>query len=219
MNEVAGVLVLALVGGVLALDGTSVGQFMLSRPLVACTLAGWIAGSGADGAVIGVVLEALHLAVLPVGAVRYPEAAPASVAAAGVYVASGGGEATLLVAVLFALGWEWAGSASVGWLRHVNVAAAAPEGLDSLDDVERRHLRAIALDFARGVALTGAGLLVLSAIMHLVPLDGFPTGWARLAVGLSAAAALSSALRLFGRRRMAWFVAGVAGGLLLLFLR
>ncbi|HEX8430978.1 MAG TPA: hypothetical protein VF625_06810, partial [Longimicrobium sp.] len=35
----------------------------------------------------------------------------------------------------------------------------------------------------------------------------------------SAAAALSSALRLFGRRRMAWFVAGVAGGLLLLALR
>ena len=34
----AEVLVLALLGGVLALDGTSVGQFMLSRPLVACIL-------------------------------------------------------------------------------------------------------------------------------------------------------------------------------------
>ena len=66
----AEVLVLALLGGVLALDGTSLGQFMVSRPLVACVLAGLVAGDPAAGAMAGLVLEALHIAVLPVGAAR-----------------------------------------------------------------------------------------------------------------------------------------------------
>ncbi|HZG42780.1 MAG TPA: PTS sugar transporter subunit IIC, partial [Longimicrobium sp.] len=69
-------LLLGVLGGVLALDATSFGQFMLSRPLIAAVLAGIATGSAQAGIVIGVLLEALQLAVLPVGAARYPEAAP-----------------------------------------------------------------------------------------------------------------------------------------------
>src|SRR3954471_14228937 len=100
----------ALLGGLLALDGTSVGQVMVSRPLVAASLGGLVVGHPAAGMAIGVVLEALHLAVLPVGASRYPEGGPAAAVAGAAYAAyapAGGGSAALLAAVLFALAMEW----------------------------------------------------------------------------------------------------------------
>ncbi|HET7464464.1 MAG TPA: PTS sugar transporter subunit IIC, partial [Longimicrobium sp.] len=61
-----------LIGGLVALDGTSVGQFMVSRPFIAAALGGLAVGRPAEGVAAGVVLEARHLAVLPVGAARYP---------------------------------------------------------------------------------------------------------------------------------------------------
>jgi PTS system mannose-specific IIC component len=215
----AEVLVLALLGGVLALDGTSVGQFMVSRPLVACILAGLVMGDPSAGAMAGLVLEALHIAVLPVGAARYPEAAPASVAAAAVY-AGGGGEALLLGVVLFALGWEWVGSWSVTRLRELNVRTAAFDGSPvAPETVERRHLAAIAADFARGVVVTALGVVLLDRLVRLVPLERVPEGWAPLALGLAASAAVASSARLFGRKRLAWFAAGAVAGAVFLVAR
>ena len=213
-------LVLALLGGVLALDGTSVGQFMVSRPIVACVLAGWIAGDPAAGAMLGMVLEAMHVAVLPVGAARYPEAAPASVAAAGVYVSGGGGEGLLLAVVLFALAWEWAGSWTVTRLREFNVRIAVPDGTPLEPAVVgRRHLGSIAVDFARGAAVTAVGLALLSFLAGALPLAGFPHGWGRLAAAIAAAAAVGSSMRLFGRQRLAWFAAGALAGAVFLVAR
>lgn len=215
----AEVLVLALLGGVLALDGTSVGQFMLSRPLVACTLAGLVAGDAAVGAMVGMVLEALHIAVLPVGAARYPEAAPASVAAAGVY-AAGGGEALLLAVVLFALGWEWVGSWSVTRLREGNVRLSAFDGSPVAPEVvARRHLAAIAADLGRGAVVTALGIVILAWLVRVVPLERVPEGWAVPALGLAAAAAVASSARMFGRKRLAWFAAGAAAGAVFLVAR
>ncbi|HEX8454930.1 MAG TPA: PTS sugar transporter subunit IIC [Longimicrobium sp.] len=213
-------LVLALLGGVLALDGTSVGQFMVSRPIVACVLAGWIAGDAAAGAMLGMVLEALHVAVLPVGAARYPESAPAAVAAAAVYVAGGGGEGLLLAVILFALAWEWAGSWTVSRLRELNVRVAVPDGTPlEPSAVARRQMAAIAVDFARGVAVTAVGLVLLTYLAGVLPLAGFPRDWGRLAGGIAAAAAVASSIRLFGTQRLAWFAAGAGAGAVFLVAR
>jgi mannose/fructose/N-acetylgalactosamine-specific phosphotransferase system component IIC len=211
---------LSVFGGLAALDATTVGQVMISRPLVACTLAGWIAGSPAGGAMFGVVLEALHIAVLPVGAARYPESAPASTAAAAAFVLGKAGGAELLVATLFALAWEQVGAWTVHRLRVFNVRFAVAEGAGEVDPatVERRHLAAIALDFARGALLTLAAILLLRAVLDRAP-AAFPHAWAQVAVGLAGTAGLASALRLFGRSRMALFAAGAAAGLLVLLVR
>ncbi len=50
-------LYIGLLGGLLALDTTSVGQFMFSRPLVAGAITGWVLGDLSLGLTIGVVLE------------------------------------------------------------------------------------------------------------------------------------------------------------------
>jgi hypothetical protein len=215
----ATLLLLSLLGGLLALDATSVGQIMVSRPLVAAGLAGAVAGNLEGGIVVGVLLEALHLAVLPVGAARYPEAGPAAVAAAGAFAGATESNVALLATVLFMFGWGWLGGRSVEWLRRVNGTLAVPAGGLGPGAVERLHLRSIALDFARGALVTLGGLLVLGTLLETLGWIPFREPWTQPALALSAAAALASSLRLFGRRRLPLFLAGAAAGALVLWLR
>ncbi|SOD02772.1 PTS system sorbose-specific iic component [bacterium JGI 053] len=213
----------AVLGGLLALDATSVGQLMVSRPFVAAALGGALVGHPAQGMAAGVVLEALHLAVLPVGASRYPEGGPAGVAAGAVYAAqapSAAASATLLVAVLCALALEWIGGRTVAAMRQVNVrfAGAPPEGLTP-GGVARRHGAPIALDFLRGAVLALLGVFGLGALLSVVDLAGFPEVAVGTVVRLAAAAGIASALRLFGRANYPLFLAGGAAGALVAWLR
>jgi PTS system mannose-specific IIC component len=217
----AGALVLlALFGGVVAVDGTSLGQFMLSRPVVAATLAGWIAGSAEHGALLGLMLEAFQLTVLPVGAARYPEGGPAAVAAAGAYAGTSHSYSALLVVLIFTLLLERLGGASVERLRQVNVRLCPPPGRASIRSgrLERRHLIALGVDFARGMALAGAGALLFGWVLQ----EGFfllPHGTvARLALGAVLAGSLGAVFRLFGRDRVPLLAAGAAVGVLVLVL-
>ena len=213
----------ALLGGLLALDGTSVGQVMVSRPLVAASLGGWLVGRPAQGLAIGIVLEALHLAVLPVGAARYPESGPAAMVAGAAYAAQPpvyGGSAALLAAVLFALAMEWVGGRTVVLLRQFNVRfSGAPEEGLTPGALARRHGTPVALDFLRGAALTLAGVLALGAILGITDVRGFPDVAADTVVRLAAAAGIASALRLFGRAHYPLFVAGALAGALVAWLR
>lgn len=216
----ATLLLLSLLGGLLALDATSAGQFMVSRPLIAAALAGAVAGDVQGGIVVGVLMEALHLAVLPVGAARYPEAGPAAVAAAGAYAGAGESNVALLASVLFMLGWGWVGGRTVEALRRWNARIAVPApGPVEPAAVPRLHLRALLLDFLRGAAVTLAGLLLLGTLLETLGWIPFREPWTRPVLALSAAAALASSLRLFGRRRLPLFVAGAAAGALLLWVR
>jgi hypothetical protein len=212
---------LVAIGGAAALDGTSLGQLMVSRPLVAATLAGWAVGAPVQGAVLGLFMEALHLSVLPVGAARYPEGGPPAVAGAALFAGTGGTFHELLPIVFFCLAWEWVSGATVGWIRHANSRLAAPPGTAELDPgtLERRHLAAIGFDFARGALLTAVGLGLLAAWLGLHPAAWVGERTARMVLGTLAAASIASSLRLFGRRRLPWFVAGAAAGAAVLVLR
>lgn len=211
-------------GGLVALDGTSVGQLMLSRPFVAAALGGLVVGAPVQGVVAGVLLEALHLAVLPVGAALYPEGGPAGVAAGAVFAASQhppvATSGTLLVCVLAALGLEWIGGKSVQAMRQFNVrfAGAPPEGLTP-GALGRRHGAAIAVDFARGALLALAGVLALQALLGAVDFSGFPEPAVSTVLRVAAVAGLASALRLFGRGNYPFFLAGAAAGAVVAWLR
>jgi hypothetical protein len=206
---------LAVLGSWTTLDTTSAGQFMVSRPLVAATLAGWIAGDPAQGALIGLLLEGFHLTTLPVGAARYPEGASGAVAAGGTFATFGGGAGFLLTVLVFALVWEWLAGESVRQLRHLN-GRSLPENSGSPAIYRRLHLQALAGDAVRGLALTVGGLLVLAGVLFLRQLaPPAPAAW-QLGLALAVAAGLTaSALSLFGGRSQAGrFAAGAGAGLL-----
>ncbi|NOY54042.1 MAG: hypothetical protein GXP58_10580 [Deltaproteobacteria bacterium] len=57
----------SLAGGVIGLDRLAFGQFMISQPIVAAPLVGWLLGDFHDGMQIGVVLELFWFRGLPVG--------------------------------------------------------------------------------------------------------------------------------------------------------
>ncbi|HYH81257.1 MAG TPA: PTS sugar transporter subunit IIC [Longimicrobium sp.] len=219
----AQVVAVTLIGGLVALDATSLGQFMVSRPFVAAALGGLVVGRPAQGIIAGVVLEALHLAVLPVGAAKYPEGGPPALAAGAVYAANFppvAASATLLVVVLVALALEMVGGRSVDLMRQVTVrfAGAPVEGLTP-GQLARRHLAPMAIDFARGALLTLAAVLLLGWLLRAIDFSGFPEVAIETLLRLAVVAGLASALRLFGRAHYPLFLAGAAGGALVAWLR
>lgn len=61
------ILLASLFAGIITLDRTALGQFQLSRPVVAAPLLGLFMGNPAEGIVIGLLFELLFLESLPVG--------------------------------------------------------------------------------------------------------------------------------------------------------
>lgn len=211
---------LLLLGGWMAVDGTSVGQFMVSRPLVAATLGGWVMGDPVSGLAVGLMLELFHLAVLPVGAARFPESGPASVVAGAMHAVSSGVPGALLMTVAFALVWEWVGGASLRAVRQLNVhIAAGPDAHARADRLQLRHLAAIAVDFVRGMVVVKVGLLILAGLLVVTTRHWMlHPAVARTATGAVAVGLFAATLGIFpGRHR--YFAAGAAAGLVFVLLR
>ena len=210
---------LLLLGGWMAVDGTTVGQFMVSRSLVSATLAGWIVGNAGGGLIVGILLELLHLAVLPVGAASFPESGPAAVVSGGLYGLAHGVPGALIMTILFALAWEWVGGATLRGVRQINirvVGSADPE--QRVERLQTRHLVAIGIDFGRGILVTGVGMAVLSALLLLTGRLPMQTEIARFGVEMSMVGLFAAALGIFpGRRRI--FLSGALLGLIFVLLR
>jgi mannose/fructose/N-acetylgalactosamine-specific phosphotransferase system component IIC len=212
-------LLLVLFGGWAGVDATSAGQFMLSRPLVAATLAGWMVGDPATGALLGLILEALNLTVLPVGAASYPESGPAAVAAAAVLAGGPVLPSSILVAVLFALSWAWLASVTVRQLRVVNIRLMAPDSLRGQPPqvLQRRHLLAVGMDFVRAALLVALAMPLLAGLLELTGATwGMEEQVPWVVLWSLTAAGIAATLRLFGERRSGLFALGVVCGLLLL---
>jgi mannose/fructose/N-acetylgalactosamine-specific phosphotransferase system component IIC len=164
---------LSVLGGLLALDGTAVGQFMLSRPLVAGTLAGWLLGDAGTGLAVGAVLELYLLVSFPTGGARFPEGSTATVVAAGTAAAIGGPGA-LPLGVALGLLWGHLAGATVTLLRRVNARLVpGPETAASDVHLTRAHGVAVVLDFVRGTLVTGSGLAVGGVVSAGILLHDF----------------------------------------------
>ncbi len=184
----------ALLGAILGLDVVGFPQAMISRPLVAATVAGAFAGDPERGLIIGVVLEMIALGTLPFGASRYPEWGSASVVG-GVLYAQGASAPVgqLALAVLAALLTAWASGESMVLVRQWNarLAHGAQTALAAGDAAAIRRLQLLGLtaDAARGAIVTFLALLLLTpAVAAIVPRwSGSPMTERTVLIGLTAA--------------------------------
>jgi len=160
---------IALLGAFLGLDVVTFPQAMISRPLVAATVAGTLMGNPGGGMIIGVVLELLALEMLPFGASRYPEWGSASVVGGATYAVyppdqAGALAGALLAALVTAVVSGW----SMVKLRRLNGshAAARRDGLDAgvPSVVIGTQLFGLTADFVRG------GLVTFFALLFFQPL-------------------------------------------------
>jgi mannose/fructose/N-acetylgalactosamine-specific phosphotransferase system component IIC len=207
---------ITLVGGVLALDATSVGQFMVSRPLVAGALTGWALGDPATGLLVGALLELYLLVSFPTGGSRFPEGPTATVVAvASAAAVDLPGAVPLGVAI--GLVWGQLGGFTISLLRRANGRMVPEPGPVRPGRVVVVHLGALALDFVRGALVTCTGALVGRTAVGLVadawPLDAPDSSGLLMVGGAVSAGILLRSLGGFRRRRVL-FVAGLALGLL-----
>jgi mannose/fructose/N-acetylgalactosamine-specific phosphotransferase system component IIC len=214
------VIPLLLWGSLVGLDLVSVPQAMISRPLVAGTVAGWLAGDVAAGLRIGVLFELFALDVLPVGAVRYPDYGPATVTAAAL---AAGAPWELELGVSAALGLVLAllGGWSLLVVRRWNArsiqrkAAALAAGESSA--IRWLQYGGVLRDAVRGFILTLLGLVLASTITESLRLDR-PTAVALtlVAIGSALAAAAGGAFRSSGRApRLKWLLGGLLAGIVI----
>ena len=218
--------VLLVWGTAVGLDLVTGPQVMIARPLVAGTVAGWLLGDPGTGLLLGVLFELFQYDVLPVGASRYPEYGPATVAA--VAAAHGAaGPAAVALGALVGLATGVAGGASLGIVRRLNTAAvrAAAPRLESGDPrvLAGLHAAGVARDGARAAAITALGLglaWVARTLLAASPPGPALALTAAAAGGAALAAAVSGTLRLVGRGPdVRWLAAGVVAGTLLVWLR
>jgi hypothetical protein len=209
---------LTLLGGLLALDGTSVGQFMVSRPLVAGVLTGWMVGDPVLGLAIGGILEVYFIAIFPVGGAEFPEGGPPALVAVATGAAISG-PAGIALGTLLGLLLSRLGALSIRVLRRVNGRLAPDPSRREVSSprVIWAHLGAIGLDFARGCLLTLGGLFsgdwLAGAAAGAWPLEMAGT-ISLLAIGASIPGGAFVGTLGGWRRRGVLFGAGLAGFLL-----
>ena len=207
---------IAMLGALLGLDVVSFPQAMVSRPIVAATLAGAFIGHPPAGLLIGVVLELIALDTLPFGASRYPEWGSAGVVGGALFAAQPPGApgalpASLLAALLTASISGW----SMVVLRRM-IATRLERTRDSIEMGSRDalmglHLSGMTLDLLRGALVTTLGMIVFSSLVRaIVAIWGSESAPSRAVVVVVAAIVAGGALwKVFHSvRHVLWFFLG-----------
>jgi len=214
---------LIALGAVVFLDQWPAVQAMVSRPVVVGPIVGWILNAPGDGVLWGAVIETMQLAVQPVGAARYPDAALAGLlgtTAAMTGIQGAAYPAGWAVAVAVTAGW---GGDAVGrmqrrWNGGTAAAVRSRVAQGSLGAPGRGIAVALSRGATLGAAQTAVGLAIVLAGGRL--LAGTPWAGPLDADGVRIAAAAMAAVggaRVlgFGRRRAAALVLGTLAGVAL----
>src|SRR6476660_1403171 len=146
---------------------------MISRPIVAATLAGAFIGHANAGLLIGVVLEMIALDTLPFGASRYPEWGSAGVVGGALFAAQpqtmpGALPACLLAALLTASisGWSMVVLRRLIVSRLQHTRDRLEEG--SRDALLSLHLSGMSLDLLRGGLVTVTAMIIFGPLVKAI---------------------------------------------------
>ena len=189
----------ALVALICGLDRVAILQSMISRPIVAAPLAAWVLGEPLVGLQVGLLVELLWLARLPVGAAVPPDDTQVAIACSVMTIILGRslpaatGIELVILCLLIAIPLGKIGQYFEHYARQYNVRlskqveSAFERG--SLMAAEWQHLRGL-ISFSLAAVATYA--VILSGGLALVPLLWpllqepltFSSGWLALAMPL-----------------------------------
>ena len=207
---------IALLGGLLGLDVVSFPQAMISRPLVAATLAGALVGHSPSGLLVGAALELVALDTLPFGASRYPEWGSAAVVGGAIFATHPTHPAGAIeMSIVASIATAWIGGWTMVKLRERNAYWAARRR-DALDAGARGavvdlQLLCMTADLLRGGLLAAVSYAVFSPLTTAM-IHAWGTN-ARISravvVTVTAAVAASAAWKIFhGVSGARWFFLG-----------
>jgi len=222
-----------LAGGaavVCGLDRTAICQFMLSRPIVAAPLTGYLLGDPYLGLKIGVMLELLWLGRLPVGASIPPDDTQVAIGSTMLAVTMGGdsspeGGMFFILCAIVTMPLGKVGQLFDRLARHLNgkldmkVSAAIEKGDTQM--IEPYHLLGL-LNFALAslatysiIVLLGRWILILIGPLLMTPI-GSDLPWLRVLFPLVGVSVIISTLNV--RRAITLFGASFTSALLMLWL-
>ena len=220
----------AVVALICGLDRTAVSQIMISRPLVAAPFAAWLLGDPLVGLQVGMMVELLWLARLPVGAAVPPDDTQVAIAATVLAVTLGhalnaSGVELLLLCLLVAIPLGKFGQFFDRFARQYNVrlSSSAERALDdgNLFAAEFQHLRGL-VSFSLAaigtyVVIVAGGLLLVPILWSLVqyPLE-HSASWLQLALPLVGIAVILGTINV--SRALTLFCAAFGMAFLLLWL-
>lgn len=222
---VVDLLPVALLGAFLGMDVVTFPQAMISRPIVAATVAGAFIGNAPAGLMMGALLELLALEMLPFGASRYPEWGSASVVGGALYASVAGDPAgALTVSLLAALVTAILSGKSMVWLRRLNGSYATRQRAalerGSSKAVTGLQLFGLTGDLIRGFLVTLVAMLVFGPLLApIVGSWGTDARYSRAVVVAVVAAVSAGAIwKIFHSvpRARLLFVMGLAFGAIIL---
>lgn len=223
-------------GTLVGLDLVSMPQAMIARPLVAGAVAGAMLGDLRLGLQLGVIFELFQYDILPMGAVRYPEYGPATVAAVAAAHAAARALAVaeterqlgaVGLGAVVGLVTGLLGGITIHLMRRVNTWSVRrhTDALEQGDTsvIVRLHVMSILRDAVRAALVTAAGLAFAAAVGDLL-VRGLPVRSAMVVAvvvtGAAIAAGTAGTLRLVGRGPdLRWFAVGLLGGVAGMWLR
>jgi mannose/fructose/N-acetylgalactosamine-specific phosphotransferase system component IIC len=168
---------IALVGGLIGLDRTAVGQFMISQPIVVGPLTGWVLGDPVAGTIIGAVLELIWVLDIPTGSFVPADSTVITVSATAIAALGSPGGPSLPVigfTVLLTAAMAPATMKADDIIRHKNsrLADALVTGPGPYPgrSLARAHLSGIPIFFLKSFVLclvfVPVGLAAVSAFNH-----------------------------------------------------
>lgn len=166
-------LLAGLVAMLTGLDRVALVQIMISRPLVAATLTGWVLGSPLVGMEIGLLLELLWLGRLPVGAAIPPDDTQVAVGATVLALSVGpalslSGMPMVILSVLIAIPLGKFGQVFDRLARHVNdrlaVSGHTAIMAGNIGGLERNHLFGL-ISFALASLATALVIVLIGSFV------------------------------------------------------
>ncbi len=224
-------LLAGLVAMLTGLDRVALIQFMISRPLVAATLTGWVLGNPLVGMEIGMLLELLWLGRLPVGAAIPPDDTQVAVGATVLALSIGhllnmNGMPLVILSVLISIPLGKFGQVFDRLARHVNgrLAISGHNALmtGNISGFERYHLFGLA-SFALASIATATVIVLLGSVVlyYVTPLliDAVREAGLSLQYSLILVGAASLLGTINVNRSLSLFCAAFTGTMLVLWLR